>query len=750
MYFGKEAQTVSNAKDHKFWTMGLLQSRGWTREQIEALLPAPAYRTLGTRRVRAWRREDVLKAERSDSFSPVITDAVKAVQQAELALHEAVSMLNRAWSKAALPDTPEALLARHYNSAITHQLRHLSPTTNIHTGKASGYISAFLSLEQKHDDATLGDVLRRFVLTGIWMGANPAAALTQKVAEHYCAILMAVSARALAAFRTAQPEADLDGFLHMPRFPIVELMSHPLSHLYSVIYIPRAIQSNLELLVALNPKDEYPDARAMHRHFILHIGGTNTGKTYAGFQRMKKARNGVYLAPLRLLAMEAQETLLNAGVACALCTGEEEDWAEGDTHICATAEKLDLQLNYDVAVIDECQMIADPQRGYAWTRAILGICAPEIHLCAAPEAKNLLIKLIESCGDSYELVHHERKTPLVCMERTVDYNQLQPGDALITFSKIGVLSVAEDLRQRGLRPAIIYGALPYATRRKQMEGFLTGQMRYVVSTDAIGMGLNLPIQRVIFMEAEKFDGTERRPLRPEEVQQIAGRAGRYGMYDKGYVGAMEHLTEIRTALESMVPPLQNAVTGFSDYVLEGPFDLLEVLSVWNKMPAPRPYKRLDVSRYLTIISRLRDQGFHLSKAQELRAASIPYDETEDELNQLFFRMMQSWTLGQEIDPPALVDRRPDEYTLPELELQCRRLDLYYSFARSFGCDIDADALYDEREKIAERINTILLHNLKNNIRFCKLCGTALPLHHQGRLCPKCYRKHGGDRHWHYY
>ena len=141
------------------------------------------------------------------------------------------------------------------------------------------------------------------------------------------------------------------------------------------------------------------------------------------------------------------------------------------------------------------------------------------------------------------------------MDRTVDYNNLQPGDALITFSKIGVLSVAEDLRQRGMRPAIIYGALPYATRRRQMEGFLRGQMRYVVSTDAIGMGLNLPIQRVIFMEAEKFDGIERRPLRPEEVQQIAGRAGRFGMYDKGYVGAMEHLTEIRTALESVVPPL---------------------------------------------------------------------------------------------------------------------------------------------------------------------------------------------------
>ena len=94
--------------------------------------------------------------------------------------------------------------------------------------------------------------------------------------------------------------------------------------------------------MALNPKDEYPEARAMDRHFILHLGGTNTGKTYAGFQRLKQARTGVYLAPLRLLALEAQEVLLDAGIDCSLTTGEEEDRRAGDTHVAATAEKLDL------------------------------------------------------------------------------------------------------------------------------------------------------------------------------------------------------------------------------------------------------------------------------------------------------------------------------------------------------------------------------------------------------------------------
>ena len=499
-----------------------------------------------------------------------------------------------------------------------------------------------------------------------------------------------------------------------------------------------AIDIGLKLLLALNPKDEYPEARALSRHFILHLGGTNTGKTYAGFQRLKTAPTGVYLAPLRLLALEAQETLLDAGVDCSLTTGEEEDVREDDTHVSATAEKLDLAAYYDVAVIDECQMIADRERGYAWTRAILGVRSPEVHLCAAPQAKQLLIRLIESCGDSYEVEVHKRKTPLVCMSHTVSFDHIRPGDALISFSKTGVLSAAEDLRQSGKEPAIIYGALPYATRRRQMEGFLDGQMEYVVATDAIGMGLNLPIRRILFMETEKFDGVERRELKPEEIQQIAGRAGRYGMYNKGFVGAMENLAAIRAGLETVVPPLQYAVQGFSDLVLAVDFDLLEVLIEWSKMPAVEPYRKLDITRYISVISKMRDKGFLLTKEQELRAANIPFDETEEALGELFFTFLRRWQRGEAIEQPGLVTEGAP--TLPELEQYYRKLDLYFSFAKAFGCPVDADKLYDTRERVAEEINEILIYRLQNNIRFCERCGKALPLHHRGRLCDSCYRR----------
>ena len=565
-------------------------------------------------------------------------------------------------------------------------------------------------------------------------GSDPA---RDRVLERYAAVLHAVSAQVLSEFRAQQPEADVDAFLDAKGFPDKMLLSDGLGAVWSVWYVPQAIRTSLSLLIALNPKDEYPEARAMRRHFILHIGGTNTGKTYAGFQRLIRAGSGVYLAPLRLLALEAQETLLDYGVNCSLSTGEEQDIREDDTHMAATAEKLSLERCYDVAVIDECQMITDAQRGYAWTRAILGVLAPEVHLCAAPEARNILIRLIESCGDTWELEVHERTTPLVCMSHTVDYTRVQPGDALITFSKVGVLSIAEDLRQHGKEPAIIYGALPYATRRKQMEGFLNGDMEYIVSTDAIGMGLNLPIRRIIFMETEKFDGVERRELKPEEIKQIAGRAGRMGMYPKGYVGATDNLPFIRAGLEAVVPPIQYAVVGFSDLVLKVDFDLLEVLTEWNKLPTVEPYRKLDISRYISIISKIREMGFVLTKEQELRAANIPFDETEDALRELFFQFLTRWQRGESIEQPGLAS---DEPTLPELEQYYRKLDLYFSFANAFDCEIDEDALVDTRERVADQINEILLHRLRNNIRFCALCGKALPLHHRGRLCDACWRR----------
>ena len=725
----------------KYWTASLLKRRGWTNEQMRALLPKPRYiRTPSTPQgMRVWDRADVLRAERSPEFTRRGGTGGRSLSAKSPApdAGAAAAVLEEAWETAERDSSPAWRLAAHYHRALCSRLNSVPGGKWISPTKAEAWLGDFLALERRCSGKTLPEKLKTFLRAWACIGAQEGNAACAQVRGRYAAVLHAAAAQVLADFAAQQPEADIDAFLDARGFPEGMLLSDGLGAVWSVWYVPQAIRSSLSLLIALNPKDEYPAARAMRRHFVLHIGGTNTGKTYAGFQRLIRAETGVYLAPLRLLALEAQETLLDYGVNCSLSTGEEQDIRDSDTHLAATAEKLPLDRNYDVAVIDECQMISDAQRGYAWTRAILGALAPEIHLCAAPEAKNILIRLIESCGDTWELEVHERTTPLVCMSHTVDYTRVQPGDALITFSKVGVLSVAEDLRQSGKEPAIIYGALPYSTRRRQMEGFLGGEMEYIVSTDAIGMGLNLPIRRIIFMETEKFDGVERRALKPEEIKQIAGRAGRRGMYPRGYVGATDNLAFIRAGLEAVVPPIQYAVVGFSDLVLKVDFDLLEVLTEWNKLPTVEPYRKLDISRYIGIISKMREMGFTLSKEQELRAANIPFDETEDALRDLFFQFLQRWQRWDSIEQPALAN---DEPTLPELEQYYRKLDLYFSFAKAFDCEIDEDELYDTRERVADQINEILLHRLRSNIRFCAACGKPLPLHHHGRLCDACWMK----------
>ena len=726
---------MSGRSGGKQWSATILKKRGWTRELMWELLPKPRYVSSGTRRIPLWDREDVRAAENSPRFLQRSEEnSGLPPPGAELAL----ASLSRRWDETERDRSAPWLLAEHYHRAILKLLPRKARGAS--ASQAAAWLGQFAALEHCGSAQRLPEMMKNFLRAGGWLGDHPGHPLPEDVLARYPQLLHAAAVMAIADFAAAQPESALEGLLNAEDFPATQLLTEGLGAVWSVWYVPRAIRTSLSLLIALNPKDEYPEARAMHRRFILHLGGTNTGKTYAGFQRLRQAKTGIYLAPLRLLALEAQETMLHAGVNCSLSTGEEEDFREEDTHMAATAEKLDLKRYWDVAVIDECQMIADRQRGYAWTRAILGVLAPEVHLCAAPEARDLLIRLIDSCGDDYELEVHQRTTPLVCMSRTVDPQRIQPGDALITFSKVGVLSVAEDLRQHGKEPAIIYGALPYSTRRKQMEGFLAGEMEYVVSTDAIGMGLNLPIRRIIFMETEKFDGVERRELKPEEIKQIAGRAGRYGMYSRGFVGATQNLSAIRAGLDAVTPPLEYAVAGFSDLVLQVDFDLLEVLTQWSQMPTAEPYRKLDVSRYITVISKMREMGFILTREQELRAANIPFDETEDALRDLFFQMLSRWQQGETVEQPGLPEEEP---TLPELELYYKKLDLYFSFAKAFRCPVDEDKLYDSRERVADEINEILLHRLRNNIRFCKRCGKALPLHHRGRLCEDCYRKTRG-------
>lgn len=705
-----------------------MKRRGWTSAMIDALLPASE----GEKRDKTWRRLEVVEAEKQ----PLFREMRRANDPAVLAKH-AHTLLKQAWKAAQKEESPAWILAGYYHQALMARAVSLAKDRDVPDRQNIRWLQEFLALEGLRDIRDLEPACKPLGYACAWLGACADHPFAQEFLTRYPQVLFHIAQQAINEFIRAQPEANVEAMLRWPKLPVNRLFRKGLGNLWSVWYVPQGIRTSLQLLTSLNPKDAYPEARAMQRRFVLHIGGTNTGKTYAGFQRLKAVGSGVYLAPLRLLALEAQETLLDAGVACSLSTGEEEDVRSGDTHMASTVEKLALGKRYEVAVIDECQMIADSHRGYAWTRAILGVLAPEIHLCAAPEAEGLLVRIIKSCGDSYTIERHQRATPLHCMTYPLDPRYVQPGDALITFTKKSVLLLAEELRRGGKEPAIIYGALPYATRRKQIDRFARGELRYIVSTDAIGMGMNLPIRRVIFMETEKFDGVRRRKLRPEEIRQIAGRAGRRGMYATGYVGAVRELDFIKAGMEAPIEPLEYGVVGFSELILQTEFDLLEVLREWNRIPTVEPYRKLNVSRYISVLSKIRKVGFHLSRQQELQAASIPFDETVEALWDLFFQFLYHWQAWGDIDLPKPPE---EEATLPQLELYCKKLDLYFSFAKAFDCPVEMDSLRYYREDSADRINEILLHQLQSNLRFCAICGKAMPAKRRARICKDCFKE----------
>lgn len=507
---------------------------------------------------------------------------------------------------------------------------------------------------------------------------------------------------------------------------------------YTTFFVPESISKDLSKLIAVDPKDEYPAARQMARRFEIHVGGTNTGKTYESLQRLKKASSGVYLAPLRLLALEVQERLLEDGIVCSMLTGEEEDLRDGATHISSTVEKLNIYQHYEVAVIDECQMIGDSDRGFAWTRAILGVQAEEIHLCVAPEGLHILQRLLKDLGEPFTITEHKRKVPLRWESKPVTTKQAKKGDAFVAFSKKSVLQMAETLRHNGISASIIYGNLPYATRRQQMQMFLDGETTALVATDAIGMGLNLPIRRVIFTQDEKFDGKSRRPLNPSEIRQVAGRAGRFGIYDEGFVATgPDCRTDLEGRFNSTPHDVYEASLGFSDLVLKVDRPLIDVLKVWNQMPVKAPYRRMDISRRIFIINYI--QGLlklDFSKEDLLKSGSIPFDEKSPEVLSLFGVYCKAYAEGAS----ALL--RPDRIgnRLNGLEVYYKFLDLYYSFSQTFGLSWDRAWLSEEKELVAEEINYLLVHDLKQRGASCRQCGGPIPIESPYSICSKCYQK----------
>jgi ATP-dependent RNA helicase SUPV3L1/SUV3 len=375
-------------------------------------------------------------------------------------------------------------------------------------------------------------------------------------------------------------------------------LSHARQKYPAVTVVPQLQEiSNLT-----QPHMWYTRARSFKRRFVFHAGPTNSGKTHSALQRFLKAHSAIYCAPLRMLAHEIYHRSNARGTPCDLLTGEERQLASGSvdapsSHMSCTVEMADLESYYDVAVVDEVQMIADIERGGAWTRAILGLPAEEIHLCGHESALPLVRRLVHTMGDQLEVCRYERLSPLVPLDYSLegDFKNITDGDCVVVFSRTKLYQVRKKIESATNKPcAVIYGGLPSATRVQQARLFndRDSPCQIMVATDAIGMGLNLNIRRIVMYDLYKFDGREHRQLTSAHLKQITGRAGRYGHdFSQGEVTTFyaEDLDELHSLLSSPEDSIEQAginptveqIEHFS-HLLPGA-SFLDILALFFKM-----------------------------------------------------------------------------------------------------------------------------------------------------------------------
>ena len=274
------------------------------------------------------------------------------------------------------------------------------------------------------------------------------------------------------------------------------------------------------------------------------LGPTNTGKTHYAIERMLSYRTGVIGLPLRLLAREVYDRIVavrGPGVV-ALVTGEERIVPPRAAYWVCTVEAMPEGMGCDFLAVDEIQLCADPERGHVFTDRLMH--ARGLHETLFLGAETMRDAISALVPDAI-FMRRERMSELT-YSGSKKISRMPARSAIVGFSVENVYAIAELLRRTKGGAAVVMGALSPRTRNAQVEMYQNGDVDYLVATDAIGMGLNLDISHVAFSSLTKFDGRRMRHLQPDELSQIAGRAGRH--VDNGTFG-----------VTGEAPPLDDAV-----------------------------------------------------------------------------------------------------------------------------------------------------------------------------------------------
>ena len=255
------------------------------------------------------------------------------------------------------------------------------------------------------------------------------------------------------------------------------------------------------------------------------LGPTNTGKTFLAIETMLSFDTGMIGFPLRLLAREVYDKIIQKVDASkvALITGEEKIIPLNAKYFLCTVESMPVDKVLDFVGIDEIQMCSDHERGHIFTDRLLNLRGEKLTMLMG---SNTIKSIIQRLDDDIEFINKQRLSKL-SFGGYKKISRIDRKSAIIAFSTEEVYAIAELIRRQKGGAAIVMGSLSPKTRNAQVELYQSGDVDYLVATDAIGMGLNLDIKHVSFSQVSKFDGRRERLLYPQELAQIAGRAGRF-------------------------------------------------------------------------------------------------------------------------------------------------------------------------------------------------------------------------------
>jgi hypothetical protein len=488
------------------------------------------------------------------------------------------------------------------------------------------------------------------------------------------------------------------------------------------------------------------------QHIYLHVGPPNSGKTHEALNALAQASAGWYLAPLRLLAFEIFDRLNQRGVFCNLLTGEEHITIPGATITAATVEMFNPERSGDCVVIDEAQMLADPDRGWAWTRALMESQASVNHVIGPQTAGELIEKLAGAAAIPVSVIEHQRLAPIQIAEQPWSLQEIPDRTILVAFSRQTVLHLKTELERAKRKVSVVYGNLPPEVRRKQADRFASGETEICIATDAVGMGLNLPADYVCFYEVEKYDGRIIRTLSPTEVQQIGGRAGRFGLSKAGEIGATtkSDLEIVKQQFHSPPASLTHARVAPTVEDLELlPGSLGTRLDNWASLQSIPDNLRgviqtADMTERVELARMLTDEQVNqLGLAAALRIVNAP---TRQSTRTYWLRCAHAILAGKSMPmPPDAPQKIVNSSDLDSIEMCVAAADVYLWLAnrREFeGYGTDEPEVRTRRQQWSMRIDLALAHKL-DITRTCARCGAPLPLRFRYNICNNCFHQRGG-------